>query len=218
MQKLNMIQAFAELPEGTDATFAHPQGQAEQARLIKMRINAPQDVNLYITPIVIDDETGEVLSHEPDNAQFLAHVAAGFEQVEFYYRGSFCLAALGGSVWLDTSDNTVFSVEASDFTSYARLWEREERDPRILEIERAARHNQELLLRQMAEDRAAYAAQMEALAEKVAANVPPSQGNAGVGAQGGSGGQQVLPGAPSGDPAGDIAAPAGASGEPDADA
>lgn len=218
MQKLNMIQAFAELPEGTDATFAHPQGQTEQARLIKMRINAPQDVNLYITPIVIDDETGEVLSHEADNAQFLAHVAAGFDQVEFYYRGSFCLSAIGGSVWLDTSDNTAFSVEASDFTSYARLWEREERDPRILEIERAARHNQEQLLRQMAEDRAAYAAKMEALAEKVAANVPPAQGNAGAGAQGGSGGQQVSSGAPALDPAGDSAAPAGGGGEPHADA
>lgn len=218
MQKLNMIQAFAELPEGTDATFAHPQGQAEQARLIKMRINAPQDVNLYITPIVIDDETGEVLSHEPDNAQFLAHVAAGFEQVEFYYRGSFCLAALGGSVWLDTSDNTAFSVEASDYTSYARLWEREERDPRILEIERAARHNQELLLRQMAEDRAAYAAQMAAIEERVNANVTPNSAPASTGTEGGSGGQSVPASALAIDPASAGTPPAGGSGEPDASA
>ena len=101
MQKLNMIQAFAELPEGTDATFAHPQGQAEQARLIKMRINAPQDVNLYVTPVEIDFDTGEVIVHDEDKARFLAHVAAGFEQVEFTYRGSFCLSAIGGSVWLD---------------------------------------------------------------------------------------------------------------------
>ena len=215
MQKLNMIQAFAELPEGTDATFMHPEGQADQARLIKMRINAPQDVNLYVTPCEVDYETGEVITHDGDGALFLAHVAAGFDQLEFFYHGSFCLSALGGSIWLDTYDNTSFSVEASDFTNYARLWEREERDPRILEIERAARRNQEMLLRQMAEDRAAYAAQMNALAEKVSSSVNSAQTPAGGGTASGSGGTPVPSGAPSGDPAGDSAAPAGASGEPD---
>lgn len=213
MQKLNMIQAFAELREGTDATFAHPQGQAEQARLIKMRINAPQDVNLYITPIVIDEETGEVLSHDADNAQFLAHVAAGFEQVEFYYRGSFCLAVLGGSVWLDTSDNTAFSVEASDFTSYARLWEREERDPRILEIERLARHNQGLLRQQMAEDMARYVAGIE---ERMRANVDKNSGDAGAGKAGDSSGKPLPAGTSAGDQAADSLPEAGGSGEPDA--
>lgn len=216
MQKLNMIQAFAELPEGTDATFAHPEGQAEQARLIKMRINAPQDVNLYITPVDIDFETGEVVTHDEAGTRFLAHAAAGFEQLEFYYHGSFCLSAVGGSIWLDTYDNTAFSVEASDFSSYARLWEREERDPRILEIERAARHNQELLLRQMAEDRAAYAAQMEALAEKVTSNVVTSQAPASGGTP--SAQPSVPSGAPAGDPATATAAPAGTGGEPDAGA
>lgn len=216
MQKLNMIQAFAELPEGTDATFAHPEGQADQARQVKMRINAPQDVNLYITPIEIDFETGEVLAHDEGGTRFLAHVAAGFEQVEFYYQGSFCLSAIGGAIWLDTNDNTSFSVEASDFSSYARLWEREERDPRILEIERAARHNQEILLRQMAEDRAAYAAQMEALAEKVTSNVAPAQTPAGGGTAGDE--PSVPSGAPAGDPATATPASAGTGGEPDAGA
>lgn len=214
MQKLNMIQAFAELPEGTDATFAHPEGQADQARLIKMRINSPQDVNLYITPVDIDFETGEVVTHDEASTRFLAHVAAGFEQLEFYYHGSFCLAAVGGSVWLDTYDNTAFSVEASDFTSYARLWEREERDPRILEIERAARHNQEMLLQQMAEDRAAYAAEMRALAEKVTANVASAETPASGGTA--SPEQPVPSVAPAGDPAAAAPAPAGTGGEPDA--
>lgn len=218
MQKFNMIQAFAEIPEGTDATFAHPEGQADQARLVKMRINTPQDVNLYVTPCEVDYETGEVLVHDGDNARFLAHVAAGFDQLEFFYHGSFCLSALGGSIWLDTYDNTTFNVEASDFTSYARLWEREERDPRILEIERAARHNQELLLRQMAEDRAAYAAQMQALAERVSSNVAASESNAGGGTAGGGGRKPVPSGASADDTAGDSAAPAGGIGEPDGEA
>lgn len=213
MQKFNMIQAFAELPEGMDATFVHPEGQVDQARLIKMRLNAPQDVNLYITPCEIDYETGEVVQHRADAARFLAHVAAGFEQIEFYYQGSFCLSTLGGSVWLDTSDNTAFSVEASDFTSYARLWEREERDPRILEIERAARHNQELLLRQMAEDRAAYAAQMAAIEERMSANVTPVEAPA----SGGTAGDEppVPSGAPASDPAAAAAVPAGTGGASD---
>lgn len=215
MQKLNMIQAFAELPEGTAALFAHPEGQADQARLIKMKINAPQDCNLYITAEAHVDEDG--VYHDGETL-FLAHVVAGFEQIEFYYRGGFSLESVGGSIWLDTYDNTAFSVEASDMTSYARLWEREERDPRILEIERAARHNQELLLRQMAEDRAAYAAQMEALAEKVTSNVASSQGNAGDGAASGSGGASVPSGAPAVDPAFDPASQGGGSGELDAGA
>lgn len=216
MQKLNMIQAFQVLDEATDATFAHPQGQADQARLIKMRINAPQAVNLYVTPVDIDDETGEVSAHDEDATRFLAHVEPGFEQLEFYYRGSFSLSAVGGSIWLDTYDNTAFSVEASDFVTYARLWEREERDPRILEIERAARHNQEILLRQMAEDRAAYAAQMADLANQVKSNVssapaPAHSGTASTVAP-------VPSGTPSGDPATDGAASAGDGGEPNASA
>jgi hypothetical protein len=216
LQKLNMIQAFKVLDEATDATFAHPQGQADQARLIKMRINAPQAVNLYVTPVDIDDETGEVSSHDEDATRFLAHIEPGFEQIEFYYRGSFCLSAVGGSIWLDTYDNTAFSVEASDFATYARLWEREERDPRILEIERAARHNQEMLLRQMAEDRACYAAQMAELAKQVKANVSPSPAPANSGTA-----SSVTPlpsGTPAGDPATDGAASAGDGGEPNASA
>lgn len=216
MQKFNMIQAFARLEAGSDATFQHPQGQADQARLIKMRVNAPQDVNLYITPVTIDEETGEVLEHNEGEALFLAHVAAGYEQLEFYYHGSFCLAALGGDIWLDTYDNTAFSVEASDYSSYARLWEREERDPRILEIERAARHNQNELLRQMAEDRAAYAAQMSALAERIGANVSAGEASASAGTAGNE--PKVSAGASAGDKPAEGETPAGTGGEPDAEA
>lgn len=210
MQKLNMIQAFAELPEGTDALFAHPDGQADQARLIKMKINAPADCNLYITDEGHVDEEGVVYDGE---TRFLAHVAAGFEQLEFYYRGGFALSVVGGSIWLDTYDNTAFSVEASDFTNYARLWEREERDPRILEIERAARHNQEMLLRQMADDRAAYAEQMAALAEKVTNNVSAAQSPASGGTA--SAEPKVPAVAPAGDTTASAPAAATASGEPD---
>lgn len=209
MQKLNMIEAFVELPEGTQATFYHPEGQAEQARLIKMKVNAPAAANLYITPLdKVNPETGELIDGE---SLFLAHVVPGCDQIEFFYRGTFALATLGGSIWLDTYDNTSFSVEASDFTSYARLWEREERDPRILEIEQMARHNQRLLLEQMAADRAEYQVRMRELDERLN-NVPP----AAVVASGGTASPEpvVSSGASAGDPAATAPAAAGTGGEP----
>lgn len=213
MQKLNMVQAFVVLQEGTDATFMHPEGQAEQARLIKMRINAPQDVNLFLTPIDVDAETGEVTAEYGDQTVFLAHVRAGFDKLEFFFKGSFSLMAKGGDIWLDTHDNTPFTVEATDFTNYARLWEREERDPRILEIERAARHNQELLRQQMAADMARYVADME---ERMRANVDKDAVDAGVGKAGDSSGKPLSAGTPAVDQAADSAPEAGESGEPDA--
>lgn len=213
MQKLNMIEAYKELPEGENAVFYHPEGQHEQARLIKMRINAPQPCNLWITPVDrIDPETGVV----EEESIFLGHVDAGLEHIEFFYRGSFALSVLGGSIWLDTYDNTAFSVESSDETSYARLWEREERDPRILEIEQMARRNMMVLQEQMAEDRRLFAQKMEELAARTAANVTPPTTPADSGT---ASPEQGVPSSPSG---GDTEAPApagsGGEGEPNASA
>lgn len=210
MMKLNMIEAYRELPEGQNAVFFHPEGQEEQARLIKMRINAALPVNLWITPVDrIDPVTGEV----DEEAIFLGHVDPGLEQIEFFYKGSFALSSLGGSIWLDTYDNTAFSVEGSDDTSYARLWEREERDPRILEIEQIARHNQRVLYEQMQRDREEFAAKMAAIEQKVNSNVVTS---AAPSSGGTASGEQAVPAVPpAGDPAATGAAPAGTGGEPD---
>ncbi len=178
MQKLGMIQAFVELGELEDATFAHPQGNEDQARLIKMRILAEKPVNMYIVPVEYQypsyDENGQyqpgrVTAHHegPEFVRFLAHVEPGLEQIEFYYRGSFCLRLMGGGIWLDTYDNTAFNIESVDPVSFARMYEREERDPRILEIERAARHNSLMLQQQMEADRAQFIAMMEAMKNNV---------------------------------------------------
>lgn len=176
MQKIGMLQAFVQLAETEDATFVHPQGNEDQARLIKMRILAEKPVNLYLIPVVYDYENRKVIEHhdDPDLIQFLTHVEPGMEQIEFYWKGSFCLRLMGGNIWLDTYDNTAFNVESVDDVSFARLWEREERDPRILEMERAARHNQARLREEMAADMAAY---REQLRQEFAANVAPA-GNA----------------------------------------
>lgn len=180
MQKIGMLQAFVELDETGDATFVHPEGNADQSRLIKMRILAEKPVNLFIVPVEYDYIEGTVTEHHDsdDFIRFLTHVEAGMEQIEFYWQGSFCLrfkptGAMEGEavrIWLDTYDNTAFNVEASDPTSFARLWEREERDPRILEIERAARHNQMRLQAQMEADRAEFANMLSEMKK----NVPPA--------------------------------------------
>lgn len=181
MQKIGMLQAFVELAETEDATFVHPEGQADQSRLIKMRILAEKPVNLFVVPVEYDYDEGEVIEHHDSDEfiRFLTHVEAGMEQIEFYWRGSFCLRVMGGNIWLDTYDNTAFNVESSDPTSYARLWEREERDPRILEIERQARHNQNQLRQEMEADRARFMAEMmeqtrNAIAEAKSASVTPA--------------------------------------------
>ncbi|UIB81363.1 hypothetical protein [Flyfo microvirus Tbat2_43] len=182
MQKLGMLQAFAQLAETEDATFVHPQGSEDQARLIKMRILAEKPVNLYLIPVDYDyefvDENGKkgrVTAHhdEDEFIQFLTHVEPGMEQLEFYWKGSFCLRLMGGNIWLDTYDNTAFNVESVDDVSFARLWEREERDPRILEMERLARHNSRLLDQQRAEDLRLYEERMAALEAKYQQNVNP---------------------------------------------
>ncbi|UIB81384.1 hypothetical protein [Flyfo microvirus Tbat2_91] len=177
MQKIGMLQAFVQLAETEDATFVHPQGNEDQARLIKMRILAEKPVNLYLIPVEYDYENRKVTAHhdDADLIQFLTHVEPGMEQIEFYWKGSFCLRLMGGNIWLDTYDNTAFNVESVDDVSFARLWEREERDPRILEMERLARHNSRILEEQRANDLALYEQRMAALEARYQQNVSTSQ-------------------------------------------
>ncbi len=218
MQKIGQLQAFMELKETQDAMFVHPLGQRDQSRLIKMRILAEHPVNLYVVPVEYDYDTGEVIEHldDPSAVRFLCHVEPGLEQVEFYWLGCFCLRLIGGNIWLDTYDNTAFNVESVDPDSFARLWEREERDPRILEIERAARHNKLLLEQQMQADRAAFRAEMAAYREEVRSNVAASPSSSS--SQAGSTTAQSAGVSSASDNASAVATPAGNGGEPEANA
>lgn len=213
MQKLDQIQKFVLLSEGEDATFVHPVGQGNQSRLIKMRINAPQACNLFITPVVYDYEADEVRTHLADEQIFLAHIPAGYEQIQFHYDGTFCLNSIGGDIWLDTYDNSTFSVEASDPTSFARLFEREERHPAILEMERMARHNAEAIRRQNAVDMEAAIAALE---RRMTANVATPATATPVGKTGAESdaGKTVPSSTATGDTKPDASADAGTGGEP----
>lgn len=168
MQRIGQLQTYVEIAEGTAPVFRHPAG-SDQSRLIKMRLLAESAVNLYVERIDPDPETGEL---EP--LRFLAHIAPGFEELEFRFLGSFALQLVGGNVWLDTYDNTSFNVESVSPESFARLHEREERDPRQLEMEQIARYNQRLFDQQRAADRAEYEARLIAMEERLANNVNPA--------------------------------------------
>lgn len=209
MQKIGQLQSYVEVLETQVPTFLHPVGQEDQSRLIKMRIRAAQATNLYVQPI--DLESGEV-----GDDIFLAHIEPGLDQIEFYYVGSFGLRLMGGNVWLDTYDNTAFNIESADPTSFARLWEREERDPRILEIERSARHNSMLLQQQMEADRAAFRQEMAAMRQEAQNHVTPAQSPAPAP----TGSQQAQ--SPASAPTGDNRTPAATAGtnggEPQANA
>lgn len=161
MIKLNSLTSFAVLAEGKEALFAAPDG-SDQSRKVKMRVNTPHDVTLWISPV-----------EDLDVSLFLGRVR-GHEQFEFFFDGSFVLTSMGGDIWLDTFDNTQFDIQAKDPVSYARLFEREERDPRILEIERAARHNMEALRREMRADLENHKAALDAAKQ---ADKPASAGS-----------------------------------------
>lgn len=167
MQKIGQLQTYVEIPEAQAPVFLHPQG-SDQSRLIKMRILAENSVNLFVERIDADPETGEI-----EAIRFLAHVAPGMEQLEFYFKGSFALQAVGGSIWLDTYDNTSFNVESVSPESFARLHEREERDPRQLEMEQVARHNRRIFEEQRAADLAEYEARLIAMEERLLKSVTP---------------------------------------------
>lgn len=173
--KLGNLVTFAEMLETDDATFFHPDEMAENSRLVKMRVNAPQAVTLWVTPIEWEwneDYSEKIVTVEHDDQRmFLGALPAGFDVVEFFYLGSFKLNVLGGNVWLDTVDGAQFVIEGDDMESFARVFERAERDPRILEMERAARHNSRRLEEQAAADKLEHqrrVAELTALRDSIA--------------------------------------------------
>lgn len=154
MQRLGMLDGYMPLSEKEIAHFRHPESSAENARLVKFRVIAESDTALYYA---MGDKP------KPDGFQLLTVVRAGFDEVEFYILGDFHLAAKGGDIMLSTFDNTVVYLGPKEAESFARLWERPEVNPEILEMQRIARHNAELLRAQMAADFAAHEQRMRAI-------------------------------------------------------
>lgn len=210
MYKLNAIQQYRLVEEGASVHFVESDFHVGQARRITMRVNAPKPTNIYVTRIDDDDpQTGEVFYEmvETDgkkekvytDIRLLASVPAGLTPIEFYYKGSFSLTALDSEIWLETLEGGDAEIQPTDFSSYARVWEREEEDPRILEIKREARRNQQRLLEEMARDRAERAQLLNAIYEmKAGQNVVSTSNTAGSADQGPTAGGPTV-GAPVGD-------------------
>lgn len=188
MQRLGMLDGYKPLSEKEIASFRHPESSAENARLVKIRVIAENDTALYYA---IGDKP------KPGDFQLLTVVRAGFDEIEFYILGDFHLAAKGGDLMLSTFDNTVVYLGPKETESFARLWERPEVNPEILEMQRIARHNAELLRAQMAADFAAHEERMRAIRDE---RPNESSGSSGTGRVSGSdGGESAGDGVSGGD-------------------
>lgn len=198
MQRLGMLDGYTPLSEKEIVHFRHPESSAENARLVKFRVIAENDTALYYA-----------MGEKPKSGDFqlLTVVRAGFDEIEFYIRGDFHLAAKGGDLMLSTFDNTVVYLGPEETESFARLWERPEVNPEILEMQRIARHNAEMLRAQMAADFAAHEERMRAIRDE------RSNEGSGSGAKGGLLGAFVGEGTGDGVPSGDDGAPASESGD-----
>lgn len=97
-------------------------------RLVRLRVNAPAPVALYVQlPDIVDPV-------------FLAQVN-GLDMIEFNVEGSYKLFAFGGELWFDTLDGTRADVEAVDPTSYTSIVERKARNPELEIMERKMAEN-----------------------------------------------------------------------------
>lgn len=150
MQRIGSIGSFNLVEEGKSYRFPVAEGR-EGSRQVKFRTLAYQTVQMWIEPEA-DPESGEVA--EP---LFLTVPAVGLDEIEFYITGEFTLTVVGGSIRLDTFDNAYQDVgEGNPDESFARIYERQDTDPRILEIQQMARYNERRLEEQAALDRAKY--------------------------------------------------------------
>lgn len=150
MQKIGSITSYNLVEAGKLYHFPVAEGR-EGSRQVKFRTLAFEPVQMWIEP-ADDEETGEV--SEP---LFLTVPAVGLDEIEFYITGGFTLTVVGGSIRLDTFDNAFQDVgENNPEESFARIYERGDVDPRILEIQQMARHNERRLEEQAAQDRANY--------------------------------------------------------------
>lgn len=211
MQKINSLEGYARVKEGVAVSFTTEEYLADQARRIKLRVNAPEEVRLFVTalPETFDEETGELTSPE----YFLGYVAPGFEEFEFAFTGNFMLRAVGGEVWLDTYDSANFVVQNADDENYARVYERPEEDPLMTQMKFIARQNQRQRELEREQDRIEFERILaQRLAAREAANVIPPATSSATSETGTAAGSPAV-GAPADN--GASATPAGgATGEP----
>lgn len=115
MQRILNLYDWRHLPVDNAASIVT---DIEHARAVKIKVNAPAPMALFIAQDDIEDEL------------FLAHVV-GLDEIEVHLQGSFKLIARGGDVWYDTLDGQNPAVEPFDPTSFTSIVERRERNPEL---------------------------------------------------------------------------------------
>ncbi len=125
MQRVLSIYDWQKLPKNERAIF---QSDVIGQRLVRLRVNAPQRVALYLTlPDLVDPV-------------FVATVQ-GLDEIQFYVDGDYKLSAIGGELWFDTLDGTRPDVEPVEPDSFTSIVERRQRNPELELLERKMHEN-----------------------------------------------------------------------------
>lgn len=112
MQKINNFSRWVQLADGQRIDF-----NSEKARIVRLDVNAPSEVCLYIV-------------NEDEEAFFLALVK-GRDTIEFHSEGRFGLTVDGGVVNLYTVDGDDTSIKVLAPVIFTKIAERRRRNPEL---------------------------------------------------------------------------------------
>lgn len=125
MQRILSLYDWQKLPFDNRAVIV---SDIEHQRSVRVRVNAPEPMALYISQPDYDEEI------------FLAYVV-GLDELQFEIQGSYSLIARGGDVWFDTLDGTNPAVEPHEPASFTQIVERRVRNPEMELMERKMQEN-----------------------------------------------------------------------------
>lgn len=150
MQRVLSVYDWQKLPEKEQITV---QSDVPGQRVVRLRVNAPQRVALYLLlPDLVDPV-------------FLSTVH-GLDEIQFNVDGDYKLFALGGELWFDTLDGVRADVEAVEPDSFTTIAERQ---PRNIELELVERKMQQNIERRMAALMTAMSDKLEAKEQEIEA-------------------------------------------------
>lgn len=150
MQRVLSVYDWQKLPEKEQITV---QSDVPGQRVVRLRVNAPQRVALYLRlPDLVDPV-------------FLSTVH-GLDEIQFNVDGDYKLFALGGELWFDTLDGVRADVEAVEPDSFTTIAERQ---PRNIELELVERKMQQNIERRMAALMTAMSDKLEAKEQEIEA-------------------------------------------------
>lgn len=125
MQRILSLYDWRHLPVGSAASI---ETDLLHQRSVRLRVNAPSPMALYIQQDDVEDLT------------FLAYIV-GLDEIQFEVQGGYRLIAQDGDVWIDTQDGSIPSVEPVSPDSFTQIVERRVRNPELELMERKMQEN-----------------------------------------------------------------------------